>query len=346
MTARQRRTIYFRASVTTYDRHAGVTMGRGDTVRLRLLEADAIDGMRELDGDSAGSIVTDPPYGLRFMGRAWDHGSPGVPYWQEALRVLQPGGYALVFGGTRTYHRLAVAIEDAGFELIDTIAWLYGTGKPASTARLKPGWEPITLARKPGPGGLTIDACRVNPGEIVRGGGNGRANHGGNFAGGQRYRGERPIVEPHAKGRWPANVVLAHDPDCGDLCAARCAVAMLDAQSGVRLSSGGASRFFYCAKASTRERNAGLPTGLRNMHPTIKPLALMRWLVRLVTPTGGLVVDPFCGTGSTGIATIMEGFAFCGIDSGAEPTSIQIARYRLAWAQREYMRELQRKGTA
>jgi DNA modification methylase len=474
---------------------------------------DCRDVMATLPAESVDAIVCDPPYGLSFMGKGWDHGVPGVDFWVEALRVLKPGGHIIAFGGTRTYHRLAVAIEDAGFEVRDCLMWLYGSGFPKSldvskamdkqnyqnqqtraekqTERrlrftawvrstgltssqidkatgtnmgghyttaasqpaimtrahldavrhligdvpdwveeeveirtlgieeseawksrkvvsetrvdmfgeyevekkktagmgsgktfgmlqsegenikaekilsitapstdlakewhgwgtaLKPAYEPAILARKPlrgtvadnvaqwGVGGLNIDGCRVGD----------------------------------EGGRWPANVILDED-----------AAAALDAQSGVTRSSstprhnnefksnskgadnahttyghsdiGGASRFFYTAKASRSEREAGLdgveqikagamtgkeyredrPTNhpmRANHHPTVKPIALMRYMIRLVAPRGAVVLDPFMGSGSTGCAAMVEGMQFIGID--ITPEYVDIARRRIAW---------------
>ena len=344
--------------------------------------------MRKLPEASVDAIVTDPPYGLGFMGKKWDDLPPGLEFAEQALRVLKPGGHLLAFGGTRTYHRLACAIEDAGFEIRDCLAWLYGSGFPKSHnlkdewqgwgTALKPAHEPIVLARKPltgtvagnvlehGTGALNIDGCRIGTeGATTRthqadyGKSGWRTGHG---------------IESIDAGRWPANVIL--DPEAG---------AMLDEQSGnlrpatsrtkrekiggtdrflertgdlqrdeVYPDSGGASRFFYCAKASKRERNAGLegfeerarrtyeggpivsadhpdtsPGGRQtaaNVHPTVKPIALMRWLVRLVTPPNGTVLDPFLGSGTTGIAAKLEGFDFIGIEREAEYLAIAQAR--------------------
>jgi len=375
---------------------------------------------------SVHAIVTDPPYGLEFMGKQWDGKVPGPDYWREALRVAKPGAYLLAFGGTRTAHRLACAIEDAGWEIRDCLSWLYGSGFPKShdvskaidreagaerevigvrqvpgMARtnveqgaqqrskyefpqystdpatpeaaqwngwgtaLKPAWEPIYLARKPlvgtvasnvlahGCGGINVDGCRINPGEPVPGGGNGQGHNGGRYGAGETH-GTRAIVQPHNEGRWPAN-----------LCLDESAAAMLDEQTGnkgggfgVRGSdagnamygsgkglqrpstgqtvgygdSGGASRFFYVAKASRAEREAGLNgNGARaNTHPTVKPIALMRWLVRLVTPPGGIVLDPFNGSGTTGIAAIQEGMRYLGIE--ISPDYAQLAERRIAHA--------------
>jgi len=425
---------------------------------------DCRDVMATMEAESVDAIVCDPPYGLSFMGKGWDHGVPGVDFWTEALRVLKPGGHLIAFGGTRTYHRLAVAIEDAGFEVRDCLMWLYGSGfpksldvskamdkqagaerevvgtwKPTGTAAvkikggghanagvrgeveeirqsiaitapntdlakqwhgwgtaLKPAYEPAILARKPltgtvadnvaqwGTGALNIDGCRVgSDGGTTRSeqapyGEGGRGDQGGT----QNWRTGHKILETNT-GRWPANVILDED-----------AAAALDEQSGERAGgrrgigkgdngnvfgsyfnskttepmyndTGGASRFFYTAKASRSEREAGLdgveakaisnakhggnmmgsewvhdsrhPEGgyktaitapRANHHPTVKPIALMRYMVRLVTPPGGVVLDPFMGSGSTGCGAVLEGMRFVGID--ITPEYVEIARRRIA----------------
>jgi DNA modification methylase len=365
---------------------------------VTVLVGDCVEVMAGMDAASVDAIVTDPPYGLGFMGKAWDGLPPGREWAAECLRLLKPGGHLLAFGGTRTYHRLACAIEDAGFEIRDTIAWLYGSGFPKSHnigdgrgTALKPAHEPIVVARKPltgtvaanvlahGTGALNIDGCRIaharaedlaesqakNPG---------RADTVTSDVSGAG----RPQQVVNVEGRWPANVALDAE-----------AAAMLDEQSGqsserarvlnrngdrqmegwglraeskgtAHGDSGGASRFFYVAKASRAERNAGLDgfeelaqpstygdigpvdgnprkvaTGhvqhVRNHHPTVKPLSLMRWLVRLVTPPGGLVLDPFTGSGTTGIACALENLGFVGIER--EPEYAAIAEARIAhWA--------------
>lgn len=307
-----------------------------------------------LPADSFDSIVTDPPYELGFMGKRWDQSGialdPAV--WNGVFRVLKPGSYLLAFGGTRTNHRMVCAIEDAGFEIHDCLSWLYGSGFPKHKSKLKPAWEPVCVARKPGKSAtpLQIDACRINPGEEVPGGGGLRGGATSRHEGYQRPSHlNAAATEPHTLGRWPANVVIDEE-----------AASMVDAQSGNRPSSsgtrprgtnnnvygkhtntpfesygdsGGASRFYYCAKASRAEREFGLEALARspinwssgthnpgsfqsegtdktssNPHPTVKPLALMRWLVRLVTPRGGAVLDPFAGSGTTGLACIHERF--------------------------------------
>jgi len=301
--------------------------------------------MKMLPDCSVDSIVTDPPYGLGFMGKAWDALPPGEEWAAECLRVLKPGGHLLAFGGSRTWHRLAVAVEDAGFEIRDSIAWLYGSGFPKHRAALKPAFEPVVLARKPfkgslaaneaehGTGALSIDACRIagaipvvpQPVYGVK------ADGVTGFGSGQGRNGEMS----RAEGRWPANVVL--DDTTAD---------MLDQQSGMSPAKagrtgkrggsawhgmesfgspekvgtwpadlgGGASRFFYVAKAPKRER----PVVDEVAHPTVKPLALMRWLVRLVTPEGGTVLDPFAGSGTTVEACILENLHCIAIEREAE----------------------------
>jgi site-specific DNA-methyltransferase (adenine-specific) len=339
--------------------------------------------MRTLPDNSVDSIVTDPPYGLGFMGKAWDALPPGLEWAEECLRVLKPGGHLLAFGGTRTWHRLAVAVEDAGFEIRDSIAWMYGSGFPKSLdvskaidkaagakrevigprirrgdskpyvtntspdailgggivhqqtkgdltapatddarewqgwgTALKPAFEPLVVARKPltgtvaanvlehGTGALNIDSTRIGS----------------------------------PSGRWPANVVL--DEDMAEVLdgqsgyhECRAAKAALDgtgsgsglapnasSYKGTGIASvgytdaGGASRFFYVAKAPKKER----PVVDGVAHPTVKPLALMRWLVKLVTPTGGTVLEPFAGSGATVEACLLEGFHCIAIEREAE----------------------------
>lgn len=334
---------------------------------------ECIAVMRGMADCSVHAIVTDPPYGLGFMGKGWDALPPGREWAEECLRVLRPGGHLLAFGGTRTYHRLACAVEDAGFEIRDCLAWLYGSGFPKSHnlkdewdgwgTALKPAHEPIVMARKPligtvaanvlehDTGALNVEACRVATTDDLNGGAYSAERkpsdsewvaHGGTIHSSTGREYEQPA------GRWPANVLL--DPE---------AAALLDEQTGELTSganprrrgadttraaygefggqekcaaprgidSGGASRFFYVAKASSRERNAGLED--RNVHPTVKPVKLMRWLVRLVTPPGGTVLDPFAGSGTTGCACVLEGFDFIGVER--EEEYVDLANARIAW---------------
>lgn len=329
-------------------------------------QGDCRDVLCDFADNVHDACVTDPPYELGFMGKAWDRS--GIAFqaatWAPVFRVLKPGAYLLAFGGTRTYHRMACAIEDAGFEVRDSLHWMYGTGMPKGKTVLKPGHEPIILARKPldgtiaanvkqwGVGALNIDACRIahaNAADLATSLAKNPGRDGETVAS-DVYGTGRPQQSVNTSGRWPANVVL----DEG-------AAAELDAQSGTLHArgntnptkrgdnvntygvangaeyrtfagdSGGASRFFYVAKASTRERNTGCAVG--NDHPTVKPIALMRHLVRLVTPAGGIVFDPFCGSGSTGVAALLEGLRFVGIEKSDE--YIEIARQRIEHAERE-----------
>jgi site-specific DNA-methyltransferase (adenine-specific) len=293
---------------------------------------------------------------------------------REALRVLKPGGHLLAFGGTRTFHRLACAIEDAGGEIRDCLSWLYGTGFPKSHnlpggigTALKPAWEPIILARKPlvgtvaanirahGTGGLNIDASRVSTSDNLNGGaysGGARPTSamgctgdvGGTSslleAGGGRLD-PSAFVQP--SGRWPANLI--HDgsdevtalfPTTGPTRATAGVVhrgrsgGIMGAEGAIRDGrpeghndpGGNAARFFYCAKASKSDRSDG------NTHPTVKPTGLMRYLCRLVTPPGAVVLDPFTGSGTTGVACQREGFRFVGVEREAK--YVEIARARIA----------------
>lgn len=318
---------------------------------ISLYRADCRDVLRTLADNSIDSVVSDPPYALvsigkrfgkegsapaksdgatgvyarasaGFMGQSWDTGEVAFSeeFWREVYRVLKPGGHVVSFGGTRTYHRMACAIEDAGFEIRDQIQWLYGTGFPKSHSAgngwgtaLKPANEPICLARKPlegtvaqnvlkwGTGAINIDGCRV--GDEVR-----YNAPAGNKAGGNSFNmsvvGMPKDAEGRtATGRFPANVI--HDGSDEVIAAFPTATA----------------RFFYSAKASKSDRGEG------NSHPTVKPTELMRYLCRLVTPPGGVVLDPFMGSGSTGKAAKLEGFEFIGIER--EEQYFQIAKGRV-----------------
>ena len=330
-----------------------------------LFEGDCRDVMElALAENSVDSIVTDPPYGLSFMNRHWDYDVPKVETWRAALAVLKPGGYLLAFSGTRTYHRMVCAIEDAGFEIRDQIQWIYGSGFPKSHngewggTALKPAHEPIVVARKPligtveanfrewGTGGLNIDGCRVEPtGESRERAGEESQDRRYTDKGATDFAAKPGVRGGGPFGRWPANII--HD---GSDEVAECFPQAPGQQRAVgpehgekpsvnvfgdmgarpytppRGDSGSAARFFYCAKASKKDRGAG------NSHPTVKPTDLMRYLCRLVTPPGGTVLDPFMGSGSTGRGALLEGFQFIGIEQ--DPAYLEIARARVEEARR------------
>jgi site-specific DNA-methyltransferase (adenine-specific) len=330
---------------------------------FRIFEGDALETLRAMPDGSFDSCVTDPPYELAFMGKSWD--ASGVTFkpetWAEVFRVLKDGSRLLAFGGTRTYHRMAVAIEDAGFTIEDCIMWVYGSGFPKHKSKLKPAYEPIVVARKGRASHLNIDECRIDL--------NGSHKASGGCAGTTPLHGggiKERAPEDNSVGRWPANIVFDEE-----------AARALDGQSGERKAggsissgshyarmgygfasgdsterehasygdSGGASRFFYCAKVGREERHTGLEnpgpqlqygTTLRkvenadlkgNTHPTVKPVSLMCWLIKLVTPEGGKVLDPFAGSGSTGIAALREGRNFVGVER--EHEYVEIARRRI-----------------
>jgi len=411
-----------------------------------IILGDCLTELRSLADESVDSIVTDPPYGLAFMGKKWDYDVPGVEVWKECFRVLKPGGHLLSFFGSRTYHRGVIPIEDAGFEIRDQIMWVYGSGFPKSHnigkavdklqgnekpstykpngknavygknygggvrdrtpadnewdgggTALKPAHEPIVVARKPvqgtvaenvlrfSTGGMNIDGCRVetesrplrviDPKPTANG-----AVYAGRREAGKGFDGGSKAVGTTTQGRFPANVihdgsqtVLNFFPDTksGADCkrkkphetnAMAGTVGILDREEISYGDKGSAARFFYCAKASKKDRDEGLealetpkenlqgldtrgrtliredgtkslverwkPKGERkNNHPTVKPTDLMRYLCRLVTPPGGVVLDPFMGSGSTGKAAQKEGFEFIGIER--EPEYVEIARQRI-----------------
>lgn len=377
-----------------------------------------------MTSNSIDSIVTDPPYALvsiqkrfgkpgsaptkdvyhrsaaGFMGKQWDTGETAFDpaFWSEALRVLKPGGHVVAFGGTRTYHRLACAIEDAGFEIRDQLGWVYGSGFPKSHNQdgnwegwgtaLKPAWEPIVLARKPldgtvagnltkwGVGAINIDGCRVGFADAADERESKTKNQHADFGSGPmtnvvfgKFNKDRENYDP--SGRWPANIVhdgsdevLATFPSTAPARAGKPRSGKAGAGYGMTHTGaeyndagGSAARFFYCAKASRADRDdgllgfdkkpllwsagtqnpgsfqsAGTDKSARNPHPTVKPTDLMRWLCRLITPPGGLVLDPFTGSGSTGRGAVLEGFRFVGVELTEE--YVPIARARIAAVQR------------
>ena len=344
---------------------------------VEIIHGDARLAVELMANESVDSVCTDPPYALvsigkrfgsataaparsegatgvyrrasaGFMGKTWDTGEVAFDpaFWAEVLRVLKPGGHVLAFGGTRTYHRLACAIEDAGFEIRDQVGWVYGTGFPKSHdagagwgTALKPAWEPIVLARKPligtvaenvaryGTGAINVDGCRV--GDEIRFNPAAGNKPGGNSLNMSAVDMPREAEGRIALGRWPANVI--HDGSDEVIAAFPTTTSVghhpsARGKGGVSTTghrgqdglaerhaadSGSAARFFYCAKASRADR-AG------SKHPTVKPVSLIRYLCRLVTPPGGVVLDPFAGSGTTGQAARDEGFRAVLVEREAE----------------------------
>jgi DNA modification methylase len=413
--------------------------------------------LRDLPACSVDAVVTDPPAGIGFMGRAWDSDKGGRDQWiawlagimRECLRVLRPGGHALVWALPRTSHWTATAVEDAGFEIRDVHHHIFGQGMPKSLdmerqfdmhfctragrhidktlprgaksrpgdhlcppsnrrwlgrnmrTALKPAVEHWILARRPlegtyaanvlkhGTGALNVDACRIGHDEKIEWRA-GRKSSGGIMNATDEAR---DPFEQHQLGRWPAHLSLDEDAarlldeqsgerKSGEYPANRKGIGFKDGAYGTQNSgttgdrrvanAGGASRFFYVAKGSRREKDAGLEDlpaatggeatgrtdgaagtrnpragagrtgGARNTHPTVKAVALMRWLVRLITPPGGLVLDPFAGSGTTGIACAEEGMRFVGVEQ--DEKHHEIARLRLRKAYGAVATELPAQG--
>ena len=298
------------------------------------------------EGQQVDAIITDPPYEFGFMEQTWDSRgvSHNTEFWKLVCQVLKPGGHLLALSGSRTYHRMAVAIEDAGFEIRDQLMWLYGSGFPKNKnigasinqhsktnawdgwgTALKPAHEPIVLARKPlsekllgenvlkhGTGAINIEACRI----ALHGDYKSKPNGRPSLTRLGDYYDSKTANLPDTVGRFPANVI--HDGSSEVL------EAFPETRS--RFSRQTPARFFYCAKASTKERNEGI---LKNIHPTVKPIALMEYLCTLITPRNGIVLDPFMGSGTTGIACINNQFNFIVIE--LEPEYYEIAQARLAY---------------
>jgi site-specific DNA-methyltransferase (adenine-specific) len=362
---------------------------------------DCLEVIKTLPDCSVDAVVTDPPYGLSFMGKKWDYDVPSVEIWAECLRVLKPGGHLLAFAGTRTQHRMAVRIEDAGFEIRDMIAWVYGSGFPKSLdvskaidkaageirprvaggqgganailgarkcgeaisgeaqqwagwgTALKPALEPITVARKPltgtvaanvlehGTGALNVDGCRVEgvPPSVPQPSFNSPTGRIYGMKAGEGRNGEMS----QATGRWPANLIHDGSDEAVGLFPQQQSGGFsqgmvqhsrtFNVAKGIEAErvrdarapdTGSAARFFYTAKATKAERQGVT-------HPTVKPLDLMAYLCRLVTPPGGTVLDPFMGSGTTIKAALSEGFNAIGIER--DPAYFEMAQHRMDGAQ-------------
>jgi len=483
-------------------------------VKEKLLVGNCLETLKEIPDNSIDSVVTDPPYELGFMGKSWD--STGIAFnvkvWQECMRVLKPGGHLLAFSGSRTYHRMAVAIEDAGFEIRDQIMWVYGSGFPKSMdiskaidkhagavreviaievrynepsgivgvgqgerelverkitspftdeakqwqgwgTALKPAHEPIVVARKPisektvaenvltyGTGAINIDASRVgfvseaDKKESIDK--NQHADFGTKPITNNTVYGDYSMIEPknyQPTGRFPANLILSHNPDCQLIkegstevsrevgstpdmrgnnygrsdktieiemstykdtpeiyqCTEGCPFLEFpnSKSTGGRIGkkdmgsvtnvpageyeagdpgygdNGTAARFFYCAKTSKAERNAGLNEfqdvkghsnygsiqerssnpSQKNFHPTVKPLTLIRYLIKLVTPPNGTVLDPFLGSGTTAVAATLDNYKWIGCELTEE--YLPIINGRVAYAEAEVKKAKKKKET-
>jgi site-specific DNA-methyltransferase (adenine-specific) len=300
--------------------------------RVRVIQGNCLTEVPRLvaEGVVVDSIVCDPPYHLRFMGKTWDGGNIAFrpETWATFASVLRPGGFLLAFGGSRTWHRLACAIEDAGFVIQDTLMWLYGTGFPKRKDMLKPAFEPLIMAYKPGGARtLQVDECRIPTDDQVKPRGSCKLDTDMNEGWARPWMEDRGVVQQrhddaieraNTLGRWPANV--CHDGSDevmeafaafgerssggGDKRGSHALFGSPDRRTeptGHKPNTGSAARFFYCAKADAQDR-----WGSR--HPTVKPVELMKWLVPLVTPKApAIVLDPFAGSGTTGVAALATG---------------------------------------
>tara|TARA_R100001082_G_scaffold12297_1_gene6553 strand:+ start:234 stop:1040 length:807 start_codon:yes stop_codon:yes gene_type:complete len=255
-----------------------------------ILHGDCQEQLKNIEDETVDAIITDPPYGISFMGNKWDYDVPSIKLWKESKRVLKKGGYLLSFSSAKTYHRLVCNVEDAGFEIRDQILWIYGEGMPKSKSLLKPAHEPIVMAIKPGAlQKLNIDKSRIGTEKRINSGFNGKRNI---------YAPANKIKAIECIGRYPAN--LLHDGN-----------------TGIEQFT----NYFYCAKADVNDRNK------YNTHPTVKPVKLMEYLIRLVCNKGSLILDPFMGSGTTGKAALQQGMDFIGIEQNAK--YIKIAKKRL-----------------
>lgn len=339
---------------------------------ISLFVGDCRDVLEDMDSETFDACVTDPGVGTSTDEEGWQHQVPGIGFWEQVLRVLKPGAHMAVFGGRRYYHRLATIIEDSGFEIRDTLCWLYPKGMPMSLdigqavdrktggkgeqyfrkvgsmsdsererwhranewygwgTELRPSWEPIILARRPlkassiadnviahGTGAINIDDTRIE-GEKRDAISTWIPEDQGD-AHGLALTKKQLVTGKTSLGRWPADAILSHSVECDEhSCVKDCPVAML----------GEPSRFFWCPKASRTERDLGLPKGA-NDHKSVKPIAVCEWLLKLILPPGGVVLDPFCGTGSVGLAASRLDASFVGIDRDHHVVN-DIAARRLA----------------
>ncbi len=325
-----------------------------------IIEGDCLEVMKSFPDNHFSCIVTDSPYGISFMGKNWDRGLPSIEYWSEMLRIVKPGGHLIAAGLPRMMHRLICTIEDSGWEVRDLLMHIFGSGFPKSHnhfgiegfgTALKPAWEGWSLCMKPcegtfannaekwGQAGINIDACRIAHQEKCKvlkkqENINSIISQSGRF---------KDTMELKPSGRWPANVIF--DEEAGKVLDEQTSTTLHlsgpsyrgdlsgsmfsglgDASKGDRIdftdTHSGASRFFYCAKASSSER------GEFNKHPTVKPLKLMEYLIKLVMPPkDGVLLDPFAGSGSTIVAANRLGFKAIGIEKQTE--YCEIARARL-----------------